>query len=123
MNLRALAAFLLTMTCASSGYADDGPCGFRLWLRPWLRTADCPRLCGLPDDYCRKPCPPLTPVSRCGGPDDYCRKPMPCILGVSHCGGLDDYCRKSIPCLLCPPALPHLNHTSGSPCCAPSKHR
>lgn len=108
MSPRILTAFLLTMICASPVLADDAPCGLRLFLRPWLRVSDCPPLCGSPDDYCRKPCPTIIPVSRCGGPDDYCRKAAPCLTDVSRCGGMDDYCKKSIPCLLCPPVSPYL---------------
>ena len=121
MTGRIFTTLLLSMICVSPMRADDAPCGFRLWVRPWLRAWDCPRMCGLPDDYCRKPCPPLIPISRCGGHDDYCRKAAPCLTDVPRCGSVDDYCKKSIPCLLCPPHSPYLYYGSTEPCCAPRR--
>ncbi len=109
MTLRALAMMiLLSMVSGSPLRADDARCGFRLWSRPWLRVSDCPHLGGSCDDYCRKPCPTVIPVSRCGCPDDYCRKTAPCITPVLGCGCPDDYRKKSMPCHLCPPRSPYL---------------
>lgn len=123
MNHRGLATVLLTMACAGPALADDAPCGFRLWLRPWLRVSDCPRLCGLPDDYCRKPCPTIIPAPRCGGPDDYCRKSPPCLTDVPRSCGVDDYCKKNIPCLLCPPVSPFLHYGAAGGCPVSEKRR
>ena len=121
MTLRGLASLWLTVVCVGPALADDAPFGAR--LRCWWNTSVCPSLGGSPDDYCRKPCPMLTPVSRCGLHDDYCRKRPPCLTDVSHCGGVDDYCRKRMPCLLCPPLSPYLQYGLGQECCAPAKHR
>ncbi len=116
MNLRGVATLVLMVACAGPVLADDAPCGFRLWLRPWLRVSDCPSVCGSPDDYCRKPFPRLIPVSCRGCPDDYCRKAAPCIWDLQRFCGVDDYCKKSIPCLLCPPMSPYLHYGSGKAC-------
>jgi hypothetical protein len=120
MNLRGLPTILLLMACTSPLFADDAPCGLRLWPRCWMRTSECPSLGGSPDDYCRKPAPRITDVPRSCGPDDYCRKAAPCLTDVPRCGGPDDYCKKSIPYLLCPPASPYLLYGGVEPCC---KHR
>jgi hypothetical protein len=67
---------------------------------PLKKTApgDCcpgPRLCGCPDDYCRKPTPKIWCLG-CGEPYCYCPKPIPCIRTLG-CGIADDYCRKPCP--------------------------
>ena len=60
----------------------------------------CPKLCGCPDDYKRKPCPAPSCLSRCGEFDDYCRKALPWIWRWTSCPGCDDYARKpcAVPC-------------------------
>jgi hypothetical protein len=78
----------------------------------------CPSVGCCPDDYCRKPCPLINPLSYCGGCDDYCRKPEPCIANISRCGSCDDYCRKPLPCLLCPPQSPYLQCGPSERCCS-----
>jgi hypothetical protein len=119
MKATGLLTALFALTCAGPLLADDAACGRRWWERSWTWTSNCPSLCGSPDDYCRKPFPSLTAVSRCGGPDDYCRKAAPCLSDISRCGGPNDYCRKSVPSLLCPPASPYLHYGSAGSCCVP----
>jgi hypothetical protein len=122
MDLRRLTSLWLVVACAQSAHADDLMFGRSRSPRS-LHGAVCPSLGCVPDDYCRKPCPTLIPVSRCSGPDDYCRKAPPCIMDFPRCGVADDYFRKSIPCLLCPPLSPYLYYGAPAPGCLPSNRR
>ena len=72
-----------------------------------------PRLCGCPDDYCKKPMPSIY-VLRCGVPDDYCHKPFPSAHVIWCCGGVDDYNRKPYPAL-CRPLCTDC-YSCGTPC-------
>ena len=65
----------------------------------------CPPIASEPDDYCRKPCPPLWVTGIRCRPDDYCRKPTACVPAIKACQP-DDYCRKPVPRLLCPLSFP-----------------
>ena len=86
------------------------------WQHWWTRA--CPSVGCCPDDYVRKPMPPICPLPCHGGPDDYCRKPMPYIRPVPCGGSVDDYCRKPLPCLLCPPLSPYLQCGPSHAACA-----
>lgn len=68
--------------------ATCGPCDWFRWC---------------PDDFCRKPLPPVK-CPPCGVCDDYCKKPLPCLAALP-CGECDDYCRKPPPCLIRPRRL------------------
>jgi hypothetical protein len=103
--------------------AADPPGEKPRWLHSHWWTRVCPSLGCCPDDYVRKPMPPIC-LARCGERDDYCRKPYPCLTDVSRCGGPDDYCRKSLPCLLCPPLTPYLQcHSFDHRCSVCGKRR
>jgi hypothetical protein len=90
----------------AAAQSPTAPKGHRFPL--WSCLNGCPNLGCCPDDYCRKPCPVINPISRCGSPDDYCRKPLPHLCNVPHCGTCNDYCRKPLPTLLCPPLTQYL---------------
>jgi hypothetical protein len=120
MRMRFCIGLLLGLACASHVFADPPsphallPEGgghavkapHHFWQRWWTRA--CPSIGCCPDDYVRKPMPPICPLPCGGGPDDYCRKPMPYIRPVPCGGSVDDYCRKPLPYLLCPPLSPYL---------------
>jgi hypothetical protein len=110
MRWRSL-ALILCVAWAGPGMAQTPQPRPFPWLGIWTSTKTCPSIGCCADDYCRKPCPGILPISRCGTLDDYCRKPMPCVLDVLRCGSCDDYCRKMLPGLLCPPQSPGLRCT------------
>jgi hypothetical protein len=64
-----------------------------------------------PDDYCKKPLPPI-PGNQIGCVNDYCKKPLPgfpCNVGP---GCIHDYCKKPPP--PCPSIGSGPSYTCGS---------
>jgi hypothetical protein len=104
-RLLLIGAFGVGMFCQVA--QADEPGGWHLWPGICLH----PPCMMCPDDYCRKPIPPLCPVC-CFGCNDYCPKPLPCIAPVKCCGP-DDYCCKPLPVML--PLCPTPCYTCGPP--------
>src|SRR5262245_39549123 len=86
-----LASFWAAKADAQTPPATPSPC-----CGPVAGCAT-PKLCGCPDDYCRKPWPMAWCFKRLCGGDDYCRKPIPWLWRMHLCEGCDDYCRKPCP--------------------------
>src|SRR6516164_3072689 len=116
MRIRFCIGLLLGIACVGHVAADPPTAAPRHFWQHWWTQA-CPPVGCCPDDYVRKPMPPICPLPCGGGPDDYCRKPMPCVPPLPH-GGPDDYCRKPLPCLLCPPLSPYLQCGPSHGACA-----